>query len=234
MAFVRTKTVKGKKYRYLVENYREKGKVRQRIIEYLGSVKEEDNLTVITSTKKISFEEYLNYDDGTNKHFELVDGKLVEMPPASFLYSDIVDFIADLFKAIARERKLDIKVKTGDVGIRTGLNSSRIPDIAVIDGQIWQSYRRDKSAVIEDNLMLAVEVVSTGAEQIERDYLEKVTEYQNLGIAEYWIVDPIEQKITIMVLERGNYNKTVFSGKDGIYSTTFPQLKVTASEILEA
>ena len=232
MAFVRTKTVKGRKYRYLVENYREKGKVRQRIIEYLGSIKEEDEYMVTTSTKKISFEEYLSYDDGTNKRFELVDGQLVEMPPASFLHSDIIDFIADLFKAIAREHKLDIKVKTGDVGIRTGLNSARIPDIAVIDSQIWQSYRRDQCAVIEDNLMLAVEVVSPGAEQIERDYIEKVAEYQERGISEYWIVDPIEQKITILVLDKGSYSKTVFSGNNEIASSNFPQLKVTVKEIL--
>ncbi|MEM9275131.1 MAG: Uma2 family endonuclease [Cyanobacteria bacterium P01_F01_bin.143] len=189
---------------------------------------------VTTSSKNISFEEYLSYEDGTNRNCELVNGKLVEMPPASFLHSDIIDFIADLFKAIAREQKLDIKVKTGDVGIRTGFNSSRIPDIAVIDSQIWQSYRRDKSAVIESGLMLAVEVVSPGAEQIERDYSEKVTEYQNTGIAEYWIVDPIEQKITVMVLEKGSYNQTVFRESEVIYSPTFPSLKLTANEILAA
>ncbi len=115
-------------------------------------------------SKKISFEEYLSYDDGTNIHYELVDGQLIEMPPASFLHSDIIDFIADCFKAIATQYKLDIKVKTGDVGVRTGMNSSRIPDISVIDGQVWKSYRRDKSAVIEDGLMLAVEVVSPGSD----------------------------------------------------------------------
>ena len=232
MAFVRTKTVKGKKYRYLVENYREEGKVRQRIIEYLGAV--EDESMVTTPTKKISFEEYLNYEDGTSDRYELVNGELVLMPPASFLHSDIIDFIADLFRAIARENKLDIKVKTGDVGVRTGIDSSRIPDISVIDGKAWKSYRRDKSAVIEDGLLLAVEVVSPGAEQIERDYKEKLAEYQNSPVAEYWIVDPLEQKITVMVLEKAGYNKTVFTGDDAISSATFPQLKVTASEILEA
>ena len=92
MAFVRTKTVKGKKYRYLVENYREEGKVRQRIIEYLGAV--EDESMVTTPTKKISFEEYLSYEDGTNNRYELVNGELVKMPPASFLHSDIIDSAA--------------------------------------------------------------------------------------------------------------------------------------------
>ena len=33
------------------------------------------------------------------------------MPPASFLHSDIIDFIAECFKAIAREYDLDIKIK---------------------------------------------------------------------------------------------------------------------------
>ncbi len=51
----------------------------------------------------LTFEEYLKYDNGTNNRYELVDGELVLMPPASFLHSDIIDFIADLFKAYARE-----------------------------------------------------------------------------------------------------------------------------------
>ena len=36
MAFVRTKTVKGIEYHYLVEGIREDGKVRQRVVCYLG------------------------------------------------------------------------------------------------------------------------------------------------------------------------------------------------------
>lgn len=36
MPFVRTKLVKGIRYHYLVEAYREDGKVRQRVLAYLG------------------------------------------------------------------------------------------------------------------------------------------------------------------------------------------------------
>lgn len=31
----------------------------------------------------LTFEEYLAYNDGTDTRYELVDGKLVEMPPGS-------------------------------------------------------------------------------------------------------------------------------------------------------
>ncbi len=67
-------------------------------------------------------------------------------------------------------------------------------------------------------------------------------EYQNTGIPEYWIVDPIEQKITVLVLDKGSYTKTVFAGSEAIAegrasliaSMTFPELKLTATEILSA
>ncbi len=36
MAFVRTKTIKGAEYHYLVEGVREDGKVRQKVVCYLG------------------------------------------------------------------------------------------------------------------------------------------------------------------------------------------------------
>lgn len=30
-----------------------------------------------------TFEEYLNYDDGSDQRYELVDGELIELPPGS-------------------------------------------------------------------------------------------------------------------------------------------------------
>jgi Uma2 family endonuclease len=36
-----------------------------------------------TAVKKLTLEEYLTYDDGTDTKYELVDGELVEMPPES-------------------------------------------------------------------------------------------------------------------------------------------------------
>lgn len=187
---------------------------------------------VTTPRQQISFAEYLNYDDGTDNRYELVNGELVLMPPATARHSDIIEFIVDCFKAIIRSYSLDIRVKAGDVGIQTGINSSRIPDISVIQGEVWRNLPRDTSAVVKVPLLLAVEVVSPGSEQIERDYVEKVAEYADAGILEYWIVDPMEKKVTILVLENGGYNKNVFNGDDAIACVTFPQLQVTTSDIL--
>jgi Uma2 family endonuclease len=188
---------------------------------------------VTTPTQKITFEEYLNYDDGTNKSYELVDGELVVMNPPAKKHFTISRFLVRLFEDFISQQKLDIEVFTG-IGVRTGSNKARIPDVSVIDGEVWRSIPDDASAVVEVPILLAVEIVSPGAEQISRDYIEKAVEYQNTGIPEYWIVDPIEQKITVGVLENGSYTKAMFTGDSEIASSTFPGLKATAKKIVSA
>ncbi len=234
MAYIRTKKVKGKEYKYLVEGYRDKdGKVKQRTIKYLGAVEEEDKPMVTTNSTKITFSEYLKYDDGTDKRYELVDGELLVMNPPAKRHFKIIRFLVRLFEDEISRQGLDIEVFSG-IGVRTGLNSSRIPDVSLVEGEQWRNLADDATAVISSGVVLTVEVVSSGAKQIERDYVDKVTEYHSSGIAEYWIVDPIEQKITVLVLEKNGYSKTIFSGEHSIASRTFPQLKVTADEILSA
>ncbi|MBI3463073.1 MAG: Uma2 family endonuclease, partial [Planctomycetes bacterium] len=52
---------------------------------------------------------------------------------------------------------------------------------------------------------LVMEVVSEGAESRKRDLETKRREYAAAGIPEYWIVDPEEQKVTVLTLDGGTY-----------------------------
>jgi Putative restriction endonuclease len=51
----------------------------------------------MSTTKSVeplyTFEEYLTYDDGTEKRYELEDEVLLEMPPASDLHEAIMTFL---------------------------------------------------------------------------------------------------------------------------------------------
>ncbi|MFN9859271.1 MAG: Uma2 family endonuclease, partial [Pseudanabaena sp.] len=93
-----------------------------------------------------------------------------------------------------------------------------------------------------DKIQLAVEVVSTNWED---DYIDKFEEYQRLGITEYWIVDysaiasreflgnPKVPTVFVNLLdENGKYQTTRFTGDDKINSQTFPELDLTATQIL--
>ena len=52
---------------------------------------------------------------------------------------------------------------------------------------------------------LVVEVVSEDSKSQARDYDDKRRDYATAAIPEYWIVDPLEQRITVLVLAGEDY-----------------------------
>ena len=51
------------------------------------------------ATKPMTLHEYLNYDDGTDTRYELVDGELIAMPTESDLNDQIASFLFALLIA---------------------------------------------------------------------------------------------------------------------------------------
>ena len=69
--------------------------------------------------------------------------------------------------------------------------------------------------------------------QEKRDYRYKRSEYAARGISEYWIVDAIQQKVTILELVEGFYEEKVYRGSDRIYSSLLTKNDLTAEEVLQ-
>ena len=77
--------------------------------------------------------------------------------------------------------------------------------------------------------------------------LDKLDEYQRLGITEYWIVDylaiasraylgnPKVPTVFVFYLDKNTkYRQTQFRGAEQITSPTFPELSLTAEQVLTA
>lgn len=78
--------------------------------------------------------------------------------------------------------------------------------------------------------LLVIEVVSPNQEK--RDYRYKRSEYAARGINEYWIVDPMGQKVTVLEWVEGLYEERVFMDDEVICSPLFAEVKLTVNEIL--
>ncbi|NET57806.1 MAG: Uma2 family endonuclease [Symploca sp. SIO2E6] len=76
--------------------------------------------------------------------------------------------------------------------------------------------------------------VTSKDENYRRDYVDKVHQYQKRGILEYWIIDSQAQLVTVLLLVNGVYQAREFTGSQQIVSRTFPELKLTAAQVLEA
>ncbi len=180
--------------------------------------------------KLYTFAEYLNYQDYSDNKYELVNGELIIMPTASGFHALIMIMIYDLLKAEIDRLQQSFKIMPGNVGIRTGYNKSRIPDLMIISQEQCQEIRNMTTAVLETPPLLVIEIVSSGNK--EDDYRYKRSEYAANEIPEYWIVDPLEEKISILTLVAGFYEVTELRGDECLTSQLFPELNITVNQIL--
>lgn len=188
------------------------------------------------ATQKLTFEEYLAYNDGTDTRYELVDGELVPMSLGTGKHGAIIRFVARQFEDVISQSGQPWVSLPALVGVRSprGRNwdTSRIPDVTVLTVAQWESMG-EREAVVDLNEpppLLVVEVVSPSTKT--DDYRSKRSEYGLLEIPEYWIVDPLDAKITLCVLEHQFYDSTEFQGDDLIQSPTFSSLNLTAAQVL--
>ncbi|HEY9752818.1 MAG TPA: Uma2 family endonuclease, partial [Coleofasciculaceae cyanobacterium] len=80
-----------------------------------------------------------------------------------------------------------------------------------------------------------MEVVSPGKLNRERDYLRKRAQYAAVGIPEYWIVDPEDAVVLVLRLENSSYREAGrYQGNQRVVSPIFPELNLTAEQILTA
>jgi Uma2 family endonuclease len=192
----------------------------------------------IATTKRITLEEYLTYDDGADNCYELVDGELVCMSLATGEHGDISEFLNDEFKAEIKRLGLDWVSRDMKVAIQsprgTRWETARVPDVVLLPLEQWNSLKKQESFIPlnEPPPLLVVEVVSPST--ITVDYRAKHSEYAVLDIPEYWIVDPIEQKVTICALKDGAYSDAVYVDNLMIISPTFPELELTAVVVMSA
>jgi Uma2 family endonuclease len=180
-----------------------------------------------------SFEEYLAYDDGTDYLYELFNGELIEVPPESGFNIEIANFLFTVFLPFVGYRR--IRGHGLELEVR-GEPKNRYPDLTIIrDEHIEQLARRNTIRLSMAPPLLVIEVVSPGELQQERDYVAKRAQYQDRGIPEYWLVDPPQQLVTILELQNGTYAEVgAFRGQDCLISPNFPDLSLTAEQVLNA
>lgn len=183
--------------------------------------------------KPMTLEEYLNHDDGTDTRYELVNGELIAMPPESRLNVKIAIFLLTQFVKLGiPEDQIAMKTQIAVSGLRA---TAREPDLMVLSEEAAIALEGAPQSLITHNMpppLLVVEVVSPNQES--QDYRYKRTEYAGRHIPEYWIVDPIAQKVTVLEWVDGMYEEQVFQGNNAIASPQFPALELMAVQVLSA
>jgi Uma2 family endonuclease len=189
------------------------------------------------TSRRMTLEEYLTYDDGTDARYELVDGVLVEMGAENPLNPAIAVFLLITFF------QMGIPYSQLAIGHQLGVKSSKVtarqPDLIVHSAASQAAIFHDGKLLQADDPapLLVVEVASstnTDKQSYDRDYKEKRSEYAARRIPEYWIIDPDQSVVLVLTLAGKQYREVSFTGNQAIVSPAFPHLNLTAEQILNA
>jgi len=182
-------------------------------------------------SQTMTLEEFFSYDDGTDVMYELEDGELILTTAESEINRRIAMFILICFSQqnIPADR-LSMKTEIVTTGSRV-----RVPDLVVFSEELAIAMEGAKRSTVMSEMpapLLVVEVVSPN--QSSRDYRYKRSEYAARGITEYWIIDPIQGRITVLEWVDGLYEEQVYEGDQAIASFVLSNLQLTAAHVLQA
>ncbi|WP_353258697.1 Uma2 family endonuclease [Prochlorothrix hollandica] len=188
---------------------------------------------LVTLSPPLTLEQYLAQVWDDDRPRELIAGVPTPMPPESWRNAQIsTRLLLELARFVAPNQLSHKDVELAVSGYRA---QTRIPDLMVLSPQLAAVLQGQSRAIIVQDMpppLLVVEVVSPGKENADRDYRYKRSEYAARCIAEYWIVDPQREQITVLQWVDGFYEAMVRSGTDALTSAVIPDFDLTVAQIL--
>ena len=148
--------------------------------------------------------------------FEFAGGRLIEMAPPSDDHSEAMGFLYALMRAFAESRGAG-RVKPDTYAQRLGPGTIRVPDVAFFRKE---NVHRIGPKLAEGASDLVVEIVSP--ESRVRDRRDKLFDYAQAGVEEYWIVDPLRRTADFYRLVEGVYERVLPDAEGRLHSSTLP------------
>ena len=193
---------------------------------------------MFTKPRFASIEDYLALDPSElpEGHFEYLDGELVPVMSESGVNDLLANYLFSLLMIAGIPIEL-IRPHSCEVEV-PGRPRTRYPDLTILDPVHLPLIERRNTITREmPPPRLIAEVVSPGNEMSEnynRDYEVKPRQYATIGVPEYWIIDRDREWVKVGILNNGSYQFETFRGDETMVSPTFPDLVLTALQILNA
>src|SRR5262245_25365207 len=174
-----------------------------------------------------SEEEYLALTDNSNRLVEYTDGYLEVLPMPTDKHQAILDFFLEAFKAYIVPKGGKVRFSPLRLRIREG--KYREPDLLLLKSA--KDPRRQNRFWTGADLVL--EVVSK--DKPERDLIDKVDDYAEGGVPEYWIANPQTRTVTVLKLKGKAYlEHGVFAAGEDATSVILKGFSITVDEAFEA
>ncbi|MEH2124352.1 Uma2 family endonuclease [Nostoc sp.] len=196
--------------------------------------------------KLLTFNEFIEWYPNDEKRYELHKGVIIEMPPPTGSHEKVIAFLSRKLTVEFDRLNLPYGIPKTALIQTPSAESAYSPDVLLLNLDNLDNeplFQKQSTVSQAASVPIVIEVVSTNWRD---DYYNKLRDYEEMGIPEYWIADyaalgarkfignPKQPTIFVCELVDGEYQMTVFQGNTTISSPTFPQLNLTAQQIFNA
>jgi Uma2 family endonuclease len=174
----------------------------------------------------MTLEDFLEAEEEPGYRYELARGVLEATEVPDDPHGQVVWNIQRLIYEYTKQHPGMIRRSGGAGEFRLwlpGMISGRNPDVAIVLQGTAPDHRGRRPPSI------VFEVVSEGGEA--RDYLTKREEYLAFGLREYWIVDPRDRKVTVLVRSGDVWREEVFTQDRSARSAALPGFSAHVAEL---
>jgi len=174
-----------------------------------------------------SVEQYLRLTDQTNRLIEFTDGVIEVLPMPTDKHQAISRLLFFALFAFVQPRGGTVFYAPLRVQVRPG--KFREPDLLVLRDA--NDARRQNEFWLGADMV--VEIVS--ADRPTRDTRDKLLDYAEAGILEYWIVNPLDDTVTVLTLDDLKYAEFgVFRRGERVASPLLAGFDISVNELLDA
>jgi len=148
---------------------------------------------------------------------DLIEGVIYMASPDSRQANKLTGFIYRLLEGYAEAREIGGEVVFSRFAFQIGPLNAPEPDVAYISPERVKHLTETRMTGGPD---IAVEVVSRDSRT--RDYQDKFHLYQEAGVSEYWIIDPIQRRVEFYRLAEKKYQLAPLVDNRRITSEALP------------
>lgn len=151
--------------------------------------------------RRMTEQQFVDWAEGKEDlRAEWVDGEVIIMSPASVEHDQLLIWLFNILHPFVEHHELGMVVGP-NVTVRLATQKRRrIPDVLFVS--------KTRTHLVKENHIegapdLVMEVISP--ESQTRDRRKKYLEYEKGGVREYWILDPLSQRMEAYGLKRGKF-----------------------------
>lgn len=175
-----------------------------------------------------TYEEFESERKKTDKRLEFIDGVIYMTPSPSIKHQEISSYLHGELYNLLKGSKCKVFAAPTDVVFNNESKDEKktvVPDLFVVCNQ--GNFTENEYIGAPDFI---IEILSPSNKS--HDMITKLNLYMNFGVKEYWIVDPMENRIMVYFLDQdGEIQFTLVNLGEIVTSNHFKEFKINTNEL---